>query len=116
MHPQLVELIAVCAIHCVGHVVLAGGLPPKGSLEAIKASGAKVICFATTLAFGKKLVRSGVDAMVIEGMEAGGHTGPSALSVPAKEILPDLAHERPDFAAGGIVCRGARPALLETGA
>src|SRR3546814_8202019 len=75
MHPQLFALIAVCARHGVGHVVLAGGLPPKGSLEAIKASGAKVSCFAPTLAFGKKLVRSGVDALVIEGMEAGGHIG-----------------------------------------
>ena len=43
MHPQLFELIEVCAKHEVGHVVLAGGLPPKGSLEAIKASGARVI-------------------------------------------------------------------------
>src|SRR3546814_3143777 len=57
MHPQLFELIDVCAKHQVGHVVLAGGLPPKGSLEAIKASGAKVICFAPTLALAKKLVR-----------------------------------------------------------
>ena len=50
MHPQLMELIAVCAKHRVGHVVLAGGLPPKGSIEAIKESGAKVICFAPALA------------------------------------------------------------------
>jgi enoyl-[acyl-carrier protein] reductase II len=39
MHPQLMELIAVCARHQVGHIVLAGGLPPAGSLDAIKASG-----------------------------------------------------------------------------
>ena len=76
MHPDLMRLIDVCAKHQVGHVVLAGGLPPKGSLEAIKASGAKVICFAPTLALAKKLIRSGVDALVIEGMEAGGHIGP----------------------------------------
>ena len=37
MHPDLIALIEVCAKHAVGHVVLAGGLPPKGSLEAIKA-------------------------------------------------------------------------------
>ena len=36
MHPQLFDLIAVCGRHQVGHVVLAGGLPPKGALEAIK--------------------------------------------------------------------------------
>src|SRR5579871_4915346 len=49
MHPQLSDLIAVCANHGVSHVVLAGGIPPKGSVEAIASSGAKVICFAPTL-------------------------------------------------------------------
>src|SRR3546814_19988349 len=90
MHPQLLELIEVCAKHGVGHVVLAGGLPPKGSLEAIKASGAKVICFAPTLALAKKLMRSGVDALVLEGMEAGGPIGPGPASVLARGILPEL--------------------------
>ncbi|RZM13008.1 MAG: nitronate monooxygenase, partial [Sphingomonas sp.] len=46
MHPDLFELIAVCAKHKVGHVVLAGGLPPKGSIEAIKETGAKLIAFS----------------------------------------------------------------------
>src|ERR1700758_2155619 len=32
MHPQLFDLIAVCVRHQVGHVVLAGGIPPKGSV------------------------------------------------------------------------------------
>src|SRR3546814_2756040 len=76
MHPQIFDLIDVCARHEVGHVVLAGGLPPKGSIEAIKARGAKVICFAPALSLAKKLVRSGMDALVIEGLEAGGHVGP----------------------------------------
>ncbi|RXR28285.1 NAD(P)H-dependent flavin oxidoreductase [Sphingobium fluviale] len=102
MHPQLMDLIAVCAKHGVTHIVLAGGLPPKGSIEAIKASGAKVICFAPALSLAKKLVRSGVDALIIEGMEAGGHIGPVATSVLAQEILPELASEVPIFVAGGI--------------
>ena len=84
MHPQLMELIAVCAKHQVGHVVLAGGLPPKGSIEAIKEMGAKVVCFAPALTLAKKFIRSGVDALVIEGMEAGGHIGPVATSVLAQ--------------------------------
>jgi enoyl-[acyl-carrier protein] reductase II len=36
MHPQLSELIDVCARHQVTHVVLAGGLPPGGAIERIK--------------------------------------------------------------------------------
>jgi enoyl-[acyl-carrier protein] reductase II len=102
MHPQLMELIAVCAHHKVSHVVLAGGLPPAGSLDAIKAMGAKVICFAPALSLAKKLIRSGVDALVIEGSEAGGHIGPVSTSVLAQEILPEVADQVPVFVAGGI--------------
>src|SRR5690349_15216387 len=75
MHPMLFELIEVCGKHGVGHVALAGGIPPKGSVEALKAHGMKVLVFAPTLALAKKLLRgdAGADALVIEGMEAGGH-------------------------------------------
>jgi enoyl-[acyl-carrier protein] reductase II len=116
MHPQLFDLIEVCARHDVGHVVLAGGLPPKGSIETIKARGARVICFAPALALAKKLHRSGVDALVIEGMEAGGHIGPVATSVLAQEILPTMAAELPVFVAGGIGHGEAIAAYLEMGA
>lgn len=116
MHPQLSDLIGVCAKHGVSHVVLAGGLPPKGSIEAIKASGARVLCFAPALALAKKLHRSGVDALVIEGMEAGGHIGPVATGVLAQEILPSIARELPVFVAGGIGHGEAIAAYLEMGA
>ncbi|KQN24788.1 2-nitropropane dioxygenase [Sphingomonas sp. Leaf33] len=116
MHPQLFELIEVCARHHVTHVVLAGGLPPKGSLETIKATGAKVICFAPALSLAKKLVRSGVDALVIEGMEAGGHIGPVSTSVLAQEMLPQLAEQLPVFVAGGIGRGEAIAGYLDMGA
>lgn len=116
MHPDLFDLIAVCAKHGVGHVVLAGGLPPKSSLEAIKESGAKVICFAPTLALAKKLIRSGVDALVIEGMEAGGHIGPVSTSVLAQEMLPEIADAVPVFVAGGIGRGEAIAGYLDMGA
>ncbi|MCB2046577.1 MAG: nitronate monooxygenase, partial [Novosphingobium sp.] len=116
MHPQLFELIAVCEKHGVSHVVLAGGIPPKGSVEAIKAFGAKVIVFAPTLALAKKLLRSGADALVIEGMEAGGHIGPVATSVLAQEFLPELADEYLVFVAGGIGRGESMAGYLEMGA
>ncbi|MGF7149466.1 enoyl-[acyl-carrier protein] reductase II [Sphingomonas zeicaulis] len=116
MHPDLMELIAVCAKHQLGHVVLAGGLPPAGSLDAIKASGAKLICFAPALALAKKLIRSGVDALVIEGMEAGGHIGPVSTSVLAQEMLPEIAEQLPVFVAGGIGRGEAIAGYLEMGA
>ena len=100
MHPQMAELIDVCTKHEVGHVVLAGGLPPGWAIDKIKASGAKLMGFSPALSLAKKLMRSGVDALVIEGMEAGGHIGPVSTSVLAQEILPHVARDIPVFVAG----------------
>ncbi|MCD2323669.1 nitronate monooxygenase [Sphingomonas sp. IC-56] len=116
MHPQLFDLIAVCAKHGVTHIVLAGGLPPTGSLDAIKGNGAKLICFAPALSLAKKLIRSGVDALVVEGMEAGGHIGPVSTSVLAQEILPEVAADVPVFVAGGIGRGEAIAGYLDMGA
>ena len=116
MHPDLMELIEVCGKRKVTHVVLAGGLPPKGSLDAIRETGAKVICFAPALTLAKKFIRSGVDALVIEGSEAGGHIGPVSTSVLAQEILPEVAADIPVFVAGGIGRGEAIASYLEMGA
>ncbi len=61
-------------------------------------------------------MRSGADALVIEGMEAGGHIGPVSTSVLAQEILPHVAAEIPVFVAGGIGRGEAIAAYLEMGA
>ncbi len=116
MHPQLFDLIEVCAKHQVTHIVLAGGLPPAGSLDAIKGNGAKLICFAPALSLAKKLIRSGVDALVVEGMEAGGHIGPVSTSVLAQEILPEVSSQVPVFVAGGIGRGEAIAGYLDMGA
>ncbi|UUR09476.1 NAD(P)H-dependent flavin oxidoreductase [Sphingomonas glaciei] len=116
MHPQLTELIEMCGRHRVGHIVLAGGLPPSGAIDRIKATGAKLIAFAPALSLAKKLMRSGADAIVIEGMEAGGHIGPVSTTVLAQEILPHMAEQIPVFLAGGIGRGEAIAAYLEMGA
>jgi enoyl-[acyl-carrier protein] reductase II len=115
LHPQLDELIQICVRQGVSHVVLAGGLPSGAAIAAIKAGGAKLMCFAPTAALAKKLVRSGVDAIIIEGSEAGGHIGPVSLTVLAQEILPAIA-DVPVFVAGGIGRGSAIAAFLEMGA
>lgn len=115
MHPQLDELVGVCLDHHVTHVVLAGGLPPREAMQRLKTGGVKVVCFAPSLALAKKLVRSGADALVIEGMEAGGHIGPVSTSVLAQEILPFMT-EVPVFVAGGIGHGEMIAAYLQMGA
>ncbi len=115
MHPALEDLIGVCREQRVGHVVLAGGVPPGKAIDAVKAYGAKLVCFAPALVLAKKLVRSGVDALVIEGSEAGGHIGPVSTAVLAQEILPHI-RDVPVFVAGGIGRGEAIVMYLEMGA
>src|SRR5579875_1129579 len=115
MHPELDALIRVTVAAGVGHVVLAGGVPAGGAVRAVKDGGAKLICFAPALVLARRLVRSGADALVIEGSEAGGHIGPVSLTVLAQEILPHI-REVPVFVAGGIGRGEAILAFLEMGA
>jgi len=116
MHPELDRLIDVCGELSVSHIVLAGGLPSGAAIKRAKDTGAKVVCFAPAMVLAKKLVRSGVDALVIEGTEAGGHIGPVATSVLAQEILPEMAPLLPVFVAGGIGRGEAIVSYLEMGA
>ena len=116
LHPQMMDLIQVCADAKVSHVVLAGGLPSGAAIAAIKDAGMKLMCFAPALSLAKKLVRSGADALVIEGSEAGGHIGPVSTSVLAQEILPVMAAQVPVFVAGGIGRGSLIAAYLEMGA
>ena len=115
MHPALDALIAVCLRAGVSHIVLAGGIPPGAAVRAIKDGGARLIAFAPALVLAKRLVRSGVDALIIEGSEAGGHIGPVSLTVLAQEILPHV-REVPVFVAGGLGRGEAILAYLEMGA
>ncbi len=114
MHPQLDELVQVTLASGVGHVVLAGGIPPGPAVRAVK-ERAKLICFAPALVLARRLVRSGADAIVIEGSEAGGHIGPVSLTVLAQEILPHM-RDVPIFVAGGLGRGDAILSFLEMGA
>ena len=115
MHPELDALVQVCVRAGVGHVVFAGGIPSATHIRAAKENGAKIIAFAPALVLAKRLVKSGVDALVIEGSEAGGHIGPVSLTVLAQEILPHI-REVPVFVAGGLARGEAILGYLEMGA
>ena len=115
LHPDLDALIDVCGQQNVSHVVLAGGLPSGAAIAKIKDFGAKLMCFAPTATLAKKLVRSGADAIIIEGSEAGGHIGPVSTSVLAQEILPVVTNV-PVFVAGGIGRGDVIASYMEMGA
>ncbi|MCK5734939.1 MAG: nitronate monooxygenase, partial [Spirochaetaceae bacterium] len=82
-------------------IIFAGGLPPRDAINKVKQTSSKVICFAPTVGLAKTLIKMGVDALIIEGHEAGGHIGPVSTSVLAEQILPHTK-EVPVFVAGGI--------------
>ncbi len=115
LHPRLTELIEVCLAARVGHVVLAGGIPSVAAMRQVKDGGARLVCFAPALGLAQRLVRSGADALIIEGSEAGGHIGPVSLAVLAQEVLPHV-RDVPVFVAGGIGRGEAVLAFLEMGA
>ena len=103
MHPQLLQMIDVCLDNNIQYIVFAGstGAIKKDTFDRIKSCGAKIICFAPSLIIAKGLIKWGVDALILEGSEAGGHIGPVSTTVLAQEILPFIS-EVPVFIGGGI--------------
>ena len=101
LHPEINKLIDSCIATKVEIVVFAGGFPKKSQIEILKQNNIKTICFATTLAIAKKMVSNGIDALILEGNEAGGHIGPVSVNVLVQEILPHI-REVPIFVAGGM--------------
>jgi nitronate monooxygenase len=96
------------------------GLPDAGLLERVRRTGAKVIGNATTVAEARALAEAGVDAIIAQGWEAGGHAGRFLLDPPDEQmglmaLLPQIvdAVDVPVIAAGGIGdARGIAAAFL----
>lgn len=80
-------------------VTTGAGLPGK-YMEMWKAHGIKVIPVVASVAVAKRMVRSGADAVIAEGTEAGGHVGELTTMVLVPQIVD--AVEVPVIAAGGI--------------
>lgn len=99
--PNFDKHVDLVAQKKLSHVIFAGAIPPDKALSQVKESGTKVICFASTLALAKKMIRAGADALILEGNEAGGHIGPVSTTVLAQEILLHV-EKVPVFVAGGI--------------
>ncbi len=108
------QLNLICDLGCQ-YIVFAGGIPKKKEIEQAKSSGAKVICFAPTDLLAMQLIDRGVDALMLEGSEAGGHIGPVALSILLQQILFKV-EKVPVFIAGGIATGRMMAHLLLMGA
>ena len=99
--PYLKDQLDVALQKKVTHIFFGGGIPNGKDIQRVKEAGSKVICFAPTISLAKRMIRHGVDALIIEGNEAGGHIGPISTSLLVQEIILNIK-EVPVFVAGGI--------------
>ncbi|MGX1086241.1 NAD(P)H-dependent flavin oxidoreductase [Pseudomonas sp. AP3_22 TE3818] len=96
------------------------GLPEKSLLDRVKATGAKVLSSATTVAEAVWLEQHGCDAIIAMGFEAGGHRGmflsdDLSSQVGTFALVPQVvdAVKVPVIAAGGIAdARGVAAAFM----
>jgi enoyl-[acyl-carrier protein] reductase II len=115
MNPKLHDLIDVCGEKKISHVILAGGLADKEIIDKIHSYGMKAISFAPALSIAKRLFKNGLDALVLEGSESGGHIGAVSTLVLVQDILLNLK-EYPIFIAGGILRGEIFASMLQLGA
>jgi NAD(P)H-dependent flavin oxidoreductase YrpB (nitropropane dioxygenase family) len=91
------------------------GPPPGWMIEQGRAAGVKVAALAGTVEHARRHVEAGVDLVVAQGYEAGGHTGEIATMVLVPEVV-DAVAPLPVLAAGGIASGRQVTAALALGA
>jgi nitronate monooxygenase len=99
------------------------GLPDEPLLARVRAGGARILASATTLEEALWLEQRGVDAVIAQGLEAGGHrghflSGDLTRQLGTFALVPQLvrALRTPVIAAGGIADRAGVEAALRLGA
>ena len=102
LHPQIEDLIQTCIKQKVEFGCVCWRVFQKGGrLKKLRDKNIKTMCFATTSSIAKKMISYGIEALILEGNEAGGHIGPVSINVLVQEILPEVVNT-PVFVAGGI--------------
>ncbi|MDR1835422.1 MAG: nitronate monooxygenase [Fusobacteriaceae bacterium] len=110
---QVEAQIEVCIREGV-RVVTTGAGNPGPFMPKLKAAGIKVIPVVPTVALAKRMERAGVDAVIAEGMESGGHIGSLTTMVLVPQVVE--AVRIPVIAAGGIATGKQFLAALALGA
>lgn len=99
MSPYADEVARIVAEERVKVVTTGAGNPEK-YMKMWKEAGVKVIPVVASVALAKRMERSGADALVAEGCEAGGHIGESTTMVLVPQVVDAVSI--PVIAAGGI--------------
>jgi len=99
----------------VPFVVFAGNFPKKRDVVKMKDAGKKTMSFASTKSIAAKQIGWGIDSLLLEGSEAGGHIGNVSLTVLLQQVLFEF-RDFPIFVAGGIATGKMMAHLLLMGA
>jgi NAD(P)H-dependent flavin oxidoreductase YrpB (nitropropane dioxygenase family) len=114
--PRGVEaLLDVTFAHPVALVANALGPPPPAMVERAHAAGVVVASLVGRREHAERQLAAGVDVLVAQGTEAGGHTGTIATTVLTPEVV-EVAGGVPVLAAGGIASGDQLAAALALGA
>jgi NAD(P)H-dependent flavin oxidoreductase YrpB (nitropropane dioxygenase family) len=108
-------LIDVAFRHRISLIANALGTPPAGLVARAKEEGVAVAALVGQAKHARRQIDAGVDLLIAQGTEAGGHTGTIATMVLTPEIV-DIADGRPVLAAGGIASGRQMAAALALGA
>ena len=100
----------------VPYIIFAGSFPKEKEVAEAKATGAKVMCFASTISIAERMIRFGADAIILEGSEAGGHIGHVSSMILIQQLLFKYAEQIPIFVAGGVATGKMMAHLLLMGA
>lgn len=114
--PAYKEHLAMLNRVKVPYVIFAGSFPKGKEIAAAKATGAKALCFASTVSIAERMIRFGADGIILEGSEAGGHIGHVSSMVLIQQVLYKFHKEIPIFIAGGIGTGKMMAHLLAMGA
>jgi NAD(P)H-dependent flavin oxidoreductase YrpB (nitropropane dioxygenase family) len=95
------EIIEIVFDHNISLIASALGPPPQWLIDMAREKGVKVAALAGTVEHAKRHVEAGVDIVVAQGYEAGGHTGQVSTMVLVPEVV-DAVGDIPVLAAGGI--------------
>ena len=99
----------------VPFIIFAGSFPRGSEIKIAKQNGAKVMAFASNESIAKRMINSGVDGLMLEGSEAGGHIGHVSLTILLQQVLFNI-DDIPVFVAGGIASGRLMAHLLLMGA